>query len=193
MRILALDFETGGLDPNRHGAVSLGLAVMEDGALIDSREWLIAPPRKKNGALALEYDMGAMMIHKVSWKRLSDEGRAEIEVLTSLRDFAHLHGLTGGMIVSHNAVFDASFLSQMVFRCGAWSYGTFTAYPEPLQGPWACTRRMARDLGLPDSKLDTVAAHFGLARRDSTTHGAQEDAILAGSIYFAMTAQGGQN
>lgn len=181
MKYLALDFETGGLDPNRHGAVSLAVAAFDGGELLGSIEWTIKPPTKKDGKISLEYDLCAMQIHGVKWSDIKN-GTPEAVVLNELAKWADSHALRDGLIVSHNAVFDASFLSQMVFRCGSWNYGKYERFPEPLYGPWACTRRMADPLGLPDNKLDTVAAHFGLSRT-TELHGAKEDAILCGRIF----------
>ncbi len=185
MRILALDFETGGLDPQRHGPVSLGVAVMDGLEVIHSHEWKIQPPTKKAGGLALEYDYSALCVSGSNMKALISGGSPERTVLTELQKLAADFEMLDGMIVSHNAVFDAGFLSQMVFRCGVWDYGKFRAFPEPLRGPWACTRRMASRLSLPDNKLDTVAAHFNLSR-STDLHEALEDCILAGRIYHHL-------
>lgn len=181
MKFIALDFETGGLDPQRHGAVSLGLAVFDGADVVDSREWIIAPPTNKSGKVSVEYDINALAINGVTWAQIKS-GTSEAQTLSQAIQFAELHNVRDALIVSHNAAFDAAFLSQMVFRCGSWNYGKFEAFPEPLRGPWACTRRMATVLDLPDNKLDTVCAHFGLARTGEH-HGAMEDAVLCGKVF----------
>ena len=61
MKFLALDFETGGLDPQRHGAVTLGVAAFDGGEAVDSHQWLIKPPTKKDGKVCVEYDLNAML------------------------------------------------------------------------------------------------------------------------------------
>jgi DNA polymerase III epsilon subunit-like protein len=181
MKFIALDFETGGLDPQRHGVVSLGLAIFENGEVVDSREWIVAPPTNKAGKITVEYDVNALAINGVSWAQIKN-GVSEAETLRQAIQFADLHGVRDSLIVSHNTAFDAAFLSQMVFRCGSWNYGKYEAFPEPLRGPWACTRRMATTLGLPDMKLDTVCAQYGLSRTGEH-HGALEDAVLCGQVY----------
>lgn len=185
MKFLALDFETGGLDPQRHGAVSLGVAIFDTDVDPDvpthTMEWIIAPPTDKNGKIRCEYDINALAINGLKWPDIL-KGHRESTVLNELQVLAVETGMRRAMIVSHNTVFDAAFLSQMVYRCGTWNYGKFQAQPDPLLGPWACTRRMAEVLGLPDKKLDTVCAHFGLARTGEY-HGALEDAILCGQVY----------
>lgn len=184
VKYIALDFETGGLDPKRHGACSLGVAIFEDGTPIDQREWLIQPPKNKNGRLICEYDAGAFEINGHSLDTLKS-GKPEKEVLDELSHLVLEHRAATSMIVSHNTVFDAAFLSEMVFRCGSWSYGKFVAYPEPMLGAWACTRRMMQFLSLEDSKLDTLVRHFGLSRTGEI-HGALEDAILCGKAYWLL-------
>lgn len=185
MTVLALDFETGGLDPQRHGPVQLGVAIMDGHDILHERQWIIAPKLNKKGKPALEYDITALSISGLTWKQIVG-GEQEPDVLAQFAGMVDGYGVQDATIVSHNAVFDAAFLSQMVFRCGTWDFGKFKSYPEPLRGPWACTRRMSWQIdGLPDRTLDTVAAHFGL-RRNGENHDALEDAILAARIYAAM-------
>lgn len=184
VKYIALDFETGGLDPKRHGVCSLGVAIFEDGNPVDQCEWTVAPPKNRSGRLSLEYDAGAFAINGYTLDKLN-EGKPEIDVMHELSHFVMEHRAKTAMIVSHNTAFDAAFLSEMVFRCGTFANGRFEAYPEPLLGPWACTRRMMQILGLPNSRLDTLIGHFGLYRT-SEFHGALEDAILCGQAYWLL-------
>lgn len=193
MRFLALDFETGGLDPKRHAPVSLGLASFQHGSFVQGKEWLIAPQKDKNGRIVKEYDACALEISRANWSKIKSEGKpADMvlkEVSAFMRDTGHDPTDT---VVAFNAPFDYAFWHELVFSAGGWNQHTrqFDQFVSPLVGPWHCARVLAMwNLKLDRWNLDTVAAHFGFAR-ETEAHGALEDAILAGRIYNSLT--GGQ-
>lgn len=186
---LALDFETGGTDPQTDGPVQLAVVAFDHWEPVDRACWIIKPATNKNGKVICKYDVNALAISGLTWKQIQN-GDDEITVLRELVKFAEKHDARRATIVSHNAQFDAAFLSQLVFRCGIYDRGRWSAAAEPLWGPWACTRRMAYPLGLENLKLDTVAGHFGLART-TANHDACEDAELCGRVYaHLMTLEG---
>ena len=180
MRILALDTETGGLDPNRHAIVSLGLAIMEDAEVIASREFRLGMDSKA------EYDVKSLEINGISWKSIK-EGPDPKQVYVEAARWLDEHDAREIDIVSHNTAFDAAFISQWAFKCGYWDRGSscFIPAPELVRGPWWCTRRMASRLKLENYKLDTVCSLYKLARTGEH-HGALEDAVLAGKVFAAL-------
>jgi len=184
MRSLYVDFETGGLCPKLNAPVSLGIALMEGAEVIESREWLIRPPRDKNGKLAKVYDMGAMEIHRISWKELASAPTAS-DVVADVRKHILLWDAFDLHRKAFNASFDYGFWETLCFMAGSFNKSTYTFdLPAPMAiGPWQCVRDSARHLlpFLPNHKLDTVAAHFGLSR-SGEAHGALEDAVLAGRV-----------
>lgn len=196
MRFLALDFETGGLDPKRHGPVSLGLASFQHGKYVQGQEWAIAPKRDKDGRIVKEYDACALEISKANWTKIKNEGKpADMvlkEVSAFIRDTGHEPTDT---VVAFNAPFDFAFWSELVFAAGGWNQHTrqFDQFCSPLVGPWQCARMLAMwSLEKLDRwNLDTVAGHFGFAR-ESDAHGALEDAVLAGRIFASLTGGGGK-
>ena len=188
MRILALDFETSGLNPGVHAPVSLGVALMEDGEVVAQKEWMIAPPRNKEGKITRSYDVVALEISGASWPRLKRDGLSPMQVCAELMGFAKEHDARGVTVVAFNSAFDHSWYSDLLFLAGAWNQAErrFEAFSPPLYGPWDCARwKACVQLSLQRYDLDTVAAHFGFSR-SGESHGALEDAILAGKIYFAL-------
>ncbi len=189
--ILALDTETGGTDANRHAIVSLAVAVMDDHDVADSAEWIFqrmdnTEPKFKRRS----YEVGALEISGTTWKQIK-EGEPQGVVLQQLRKFIEANNASMMPVVSHNSVFDQSFVSDWLFRCGEFDRNANAYVPQrsPLGGPWICTRRMAECLvDLPNYQLDTVAAHLGFARSGST-HGAGEDCRIAGQVYYALLGQ----
>jgi DNA polymerase-3 subunit epsilon len=180
VKILALDTETSGLSPERHAIVSLGLAVMENGEVLSSHEFRMGVWEKT------EYDVKALQISGIAWEDI-EVAPAPIAVYAAVHSWIEKNGARDLTIVSHNAAFDAVFISQWMFKCGVYdrSLRRFVAAHEIVKGPWACTRRMASDLGLENLKLDTVAGYFGLSR-SGELHGALEDAVLAGQVFFEL-------
>ena len=90
-----------------------------------------------------------------------------------------------------NVSYDLACYRNMLFFASDWHpyiKGQRVSWPEILSANWTCAMATARHLlpGLDDYKLDTVAAHFGLCRQ-TESHGALEDAILAGRVYAQMT------
>lgn len=190
---VALDFETGGLDPKRHWPVSLAIAVFNPASpepVVLERDWIIAPPLNKDGKPTREYDICAMQINGMKWKDILGGTPAKV-VLNDIREIAAREGLSGMPVIAHNAAFDLAFYSELCHAAGEWNNHTrsWEAAIPPLVGPWQCTKMLAQMQlpTLPNHKLDTVAAHFGLSRT-SEIHGAREDAKLAGQIYARMIA-----
>lgn len=184
MKSLYVDFETGGLCAKLNAPVSLGIALMEGAEVLESREWLVRPPRDKNGKLTRVYDMGAMEIHRISWKELANAPTAA-DVVADVRKQVLLWDAFEMPRKAFNASFDYGFWESLIFMAGSFNKGTYTFdLPSPMAiGPWSCVRDRARHLlpFLPNHKLDTVAAHFGLSRLGEA-HGALEDAVLCGRV-----------
>ena len=189
MTFLALDFETGGLDANVHAPVSIGIALMEDGEVVESYEAVFAEFEKR------DYTVKALKINGITWKQIQ-EGKPVVQAFSELEKW--LDRLDAGElpIVSHNAKFDQQFWDVLALTLGSWQ-GTypnkkFVKERELLRGPWYCTARMADPLRwdgkIPDCKLDSVCAYFGLSR-SGETHGALEDAVLAGKAFDRLMAK----
>jgi len=187
--IIALDTETGGTDPEKHAPVSLAVAAMDGEDVLGSRHWIFADQSQNEKAhLRRDYNVGALRVSGVTWKQIQ-EGTPPPVVLQELRAWAVEMGADiNTPIVSHNAVFDQGFLSDLLFRCGGFDYTLkrFVHCRCPLAGPWVCTQRLASFLdGQPGLKLNDVAGRFGLTQPEP--HCALDDAILAGRIYSRLT------
>lgn len=190
MRFIALDFETSGLKPSEHAPVTLGVALMDGDAVVDSREWLFAPPMR-DGKITREYSVNALEISGVSWTKIKKEGQKHSDVCRELLAWVREHQAQELTVVAFNAPFDLAWYSDLLFLGGSWNQAerVFQTFLPPLVGPWQCARLMAcadPRIQIPRYDLDGVAAHFGLSR-DTSKHGALEDAILAGKIYARLT------
>ena len=189
MRYLALDFETGGLDYDKSAPVSIGIALMENGEVIDSYECVFAEFEKR------DYTIKAMSINGIKWRDIQC-GKPLAEAFKEIAAFVIENDATELPIVSHNAKFDQQFWDVLALTLGSWQgqypNKKFVKEIELLRGPWYCTARMAdplrQDGKIPDCKLDSVCAYFGLSR-SGETHGALEDAVLAGKVFDRLMAK----
>lgn len=193
MTFLALDFETGGVDPRVHAPVSLGVAAMSGAEVLARMEWMIAPPTNKEGKITRAYDVVALEVSGTSWPKLKREGVPVSQVMAELAEFVRDCPYIAGPdipVVAYNAPFDMAFYSECLFLAGEYNQHTrrFETFPPPVYGPWQCVRMLARIMlpGLDQYTLDAVAAACGLAR-SGQAHGALEDAILAGKIFAHLT------
>lgn len=190
MRFLAIDFETSGVDVKRHAPVSLGVALFEGAIVVDQLEQRIGPPFNKEGKITREYDVCALEVNGATWASIKNAPPPEA-ACAALMGFAKRHDARELPVVAFNAPFDLAFYSELLYLGGSWNQieRCYQTFAPPLVGPWQCVRLLAvHRLGqsaLPKWNLDCVAEHFGLSR-SSGTHGAIEDAVLAGKLYAAL-------
>jgi DNA polymerase III epsilon subunit-like protein len=188
---LALDFEGSSKEPRRGCPVQLGIAVMEDGNVLDSDEWMIRPPlHYKTGKPTREVDAYSLRISGLSLERIEAEGLTSRESCARLHTFIKKNSAISLQTVAYNFTYDAECYGQMLYDGGEFdrSVYEYLAYPDALGPKWTCAYRMAR-LMLADHllkfSLDDVAGYFNLAR-SGETHGALEDAILAGKVFHLL-------
>ncbi len=191
MRFLALDFETSGTDANIHAPVSLGAAFMEDMTVLDSQEWLIAPPThyKDKSKIQRCYDERARLIHGYTLEYLIEHGTPADRVCDGFAEFVKRHNAGNNPVVAFNANFDWSFYNTLLFLAGSYDRNTqsFQSYLSPISGPWQCAMQLAqrRLPRLENYKLATVAPFLKVGEQGDV-HGARLDAILAGLVFAKL-------
>ena len=158
---VALDVETA----NRHrGSICcIGLAVVEDGRLVRTEQWLTHPPR----SLA-EFEGINIGIHGIHAEDVSGQP-AFRDRLQQLADIVEDRPL-----IAHNASFDAAALAQ---ACEA------DQLPVP---PWqyTCSRDLAkRAIAAPGHSLDVLCAQLGI---ELDHHHAGADAVACALLTLHM-------
>lgn len=121
-RLLFIDVETGGLDPNRHSLLSLALVVWEDMKIIDSQEFLI-----NDGIFNVTEE--ALSINKIEiekHKRIAISPSLAIEkiLLFINRHFPQQGKIT---LAGHNVQFDISFF-KIFFTKNKQEFSTFFSH-----------------------------------------------------------------
>ena len=181
--LTALDLETTGLDPDRHGIVSLGVVPfnLERIRCRQGRYWVVRPRR--------DLETGSVMIHRLTHATVSDAPDLE-EVLADL-----LASLAGRVVVVHYRGIERRFLRRAVTE--RWG--------EPLEFPVIDTMeieaRLHRGVGRSRTfrwfrKLmggQSVSLRLAASRAryhlpDYAPHHAFTDALASAELFQAQVA-----
>jgi DNA polymerase-3 subunit epsilon len=160
---VAIDFETA--NHSRLSICAAGMAVFENGLLMESLYWLVRPPK------------GHGWFHEVF---LDCHGLTHLDVLDApefpVIASEILNRLTrADLVIAHNASFDIEHLRNTLIHFGI---------PQP-EFDYLCTCHLARRVwpDLENHKLATLTAHIS---HDFKHHHAQSDAEAAGRVLLAM-------
>jgi len=173
-RLLVVDTETGGLDPQIHSILSLGAVVWEDGQIGDEFEVLIAEQPLTVTARALE-------INRIDLVEHARHAVDPSEAMSSFRSFL-ARSMSGELksrdkiaLVGHNVNFDVSFLRRLCRLSGAQFEGMFSHRTIDTAG-LVRFLVLAGRLPLSGAGSDEAFKHFGIALPAGTRHTAVGDA-----------------
>ncbi len=160
MRALAIDFETA--NEQRSSPCSVGLAWIEDGAVVRVEERLIRPKD-------MRFSRFNIAVHGIQPEDVEDAAEFP-EVMEEFED-----DLGDALVIAHNASFDMS-----VIRATYALYGI--ACPSI---DYACTLKMAQRVwqDLPSHRLNEVSRHIDFSFKH---HNAAEDAHACGEVALAV-------
>ncbi len=155
-RWVGLDFETA--TGKRSSACAIGIVVVEDGAVVDLRHWLIRPPGN-------EFSDRNIQVHGI----LPDDVESAPTLEQLWPEISAL--LADGPVVAHNAKFDMSVLRDSLAEYGI----------KPPALVFYCSAEIARAAWpeLENHKLNTVCGHLGI---ELDHHNADSDAVAAAEI-----------
>ncbi len=156
MRFAAIDFETA--SGARTSACSLGIAVVEDGAIVRRNEWLIRPP-------SLYFSRFNTQIHGITPEMVAGSpgfGALWPEIERELGDLT---------LVAHNAAFDMGVLRATLAHYDVWC--------QRMQFLCSCALSRKCWPELPRHTLDALAREFGISFRH---HNAEEDAVASALV-----------
>lgn len=162
LRFVVLDLETTGSRAGDDRITEVGAIRVEAGVTTGTFHSLVRPDRPVPPAITRLTGLHELILAGAPRFRA---------IAGALLDF-----LGNGVLVAHNASFDARFLEAELRAAG---------HP-PLPNAQVCTMRLARRL-LPDLRscsLDSLAAHFGFAFR--ARHRAMGDAEVTVRVLMAL-------
>ncbi len=167
MRFAAIDFETA--NGGRASACSLGIAVVEAGAIVERREWLIRPP-------TMYFSPRNIEVHGITPEMVEDA--AEFDGL-----WPEVERMIGDRtLVAHNAAFDMGVLRATWAHYDLWS----------VRMPFVCSVALARRCWpeMASHSLGAMAREFGISFRH---HNAEEDAVVAARVVLRAAEECGAN
>lgn len=154
VNFVAIDFETA--NKNYSSACSLGIAVVKNGNIVETRHWLIKPPYNRFEFTSL---------HGIGWQHVKNRGTFE-DLWNEIQPY-----LQDEILVAHNAYgFDMRVLEDLT---------QFYNIEFEVLAVWDTLDIAKNTWSLPNYKLDTVCKHLNI---DLNHHHAESDAIAAAWI-----------
>lgn len=150
----AIDFETA--NPQRNSACQLGLVVVENGTIVDSRSWLIRPP----SSIFTFTD-----IHGITYETVKDQPSFR-EIWEAVQPY-----IGNRTLAAHNAPFDVGVLRAVL------SHYQLPVPSFQVMDSLTIARRAWP--ALPNHKLNTVASHLNVSLQH---HDAASDARACAEI-----------
>jgi DNA polymerase III subunit epsilon len=112
-KVLFIDTETGGLNPDFHSLLSIGVAVWQNSTIVDKLEILI-----NDGVLNVTEQ--AMQINQINLEEHRNVAVSPLQALEQLEAFTTRHFDNSQKITlgGHNVHFDVSFLKKLLAKNG---------------------------------------------------------------------------
>jgi len=164
--LVVVDVETTGQRISETGITEIGAVKLRGSRVVDRFDRLVNPGRPIPAYVA--------QLTGISEAMVADAPVID-EVLRDFEVFAR-----GGVLVAHNAAFDAALLDHHARRI--WG--------RPLGLPSVCTLKLARRR-MPDlerASLDALREHFGIGAGNGSRHRALADAEITAEVLLRLIA-----
>lgn len=177
-KILFVDTETGGLDPNKNSLLSVGFVIWENGIIIDKKEIFIKSENYNVNPFALEFN-------KLNLLEVYNKGKNEDEFKVEFNEFILKNFKFGELIIlaGHNVNFDVSFLKVFFSKVGIKLSDYFTH--RYIDTSSICKFMYHSNLVEKDiSSSDKAFLYFGI--EVANRHSALGDAIATAELYSKL-------
>lgn len=198
MKTCYVDVETAGTDPGRHALLQVAMIIDIDGEVIATKVWNLSPFETD------QIDDQALVVNKIDRGQLFSADRIDprnafTDISAFLGEQVDKFDKTDKLtFAAYNARFDNDFLRQFWLKCGDKYFGSWFSNQivDPLQVVYFL-RWLGQIPPLPDYKLGTVCANFGISIENA--HDALADIkatralaqILRAHTKFSMLEEGG--
>jgi DNA polymerase III epsilon subunit-like protein len=182
-KLLWCDTETGGLDFNKNGIISLALIAEIDGK-IEGKEYFEMNP------VGTEIEQGALEVNGFTLEQIqSFRPREQVrqDILAFMKEFVSPYKKEDKFLLAgQNVIFDSNMMKSYFEHCGdpywfSWvQAGKFIdTYQSLAFLQWA-----GKIPQLENSKLETLGKHFDL--NTENLHNAMDDIVLTRAVAYKM-------
>jgi len=183
-RLLLLDTETGGLDPERFSLLSVGLVLWEEGQLGAQDEFSVAEPE-------IRYEPEAMAVNRIDVSILGATGLPPTQAVARLEHFldSHFSRSPGDriLVAGHNVGFDVAFLRRLYRLAGRPG---MTIFSHRVLDTSVILQFLALAGRLPATVTSSSGAfsYFGIDLPPGKRHTALADARATGELLTKLVA-----
>lgn len=178
-KLLVVDCETSGLDPHKNCILSLAAVVYHDGAVEDSKQWLVLD------ALG-EFDEGAFKLNGITREKVLADGLTPWSVIRQLEQMLARHDMRGKVtLAGHNLPFDVGFLKRL-YRLANMDYEAQFSHGGLCTKTAALLLEQAGRLNITSASLTSVAPALGIKHDEDRVHDALEDALVTAQVLRRM-------
>jgi DNA polymerase III epsilon subunit-like protein len=182
-KLLVIDTETGGLDPEKHSIIQFGAVVWEDGKLGDSIEFYIVELPK------IIADESALKINNISLDHVYKTGELVGTAIDKIQEFVAKNFPEGEPValVGHNVAFDVAFTKRLYKRINKMELFNKT-FSHRLLDTAGIVRflSLSGKLQLTSASSDAAFKHFGIEPDPNERHTALADAKATGQLLTSL-------
>lgn len=176
MKVMVIDTETGGFDPDKYSLMTVGGVIGDivTGEVIEAKEWALSLPEYKFTAEAME-------VNKLNIDELRKTGKKAEDIASELSSMYIRNGIT--LLAGHNLKFDIRFLCKQLFRISESEFEReFTRFVFDTQSI-SVLFQASKDIKLQSGSLSQTAKALGIKKRSGSLHNALVDALLCFDVF----------
>jgi DNA polymerase-3 subunit epsilon len=174
-KILFVDTETGGINPDKDSLLSIGLVLWEDGSIKDSKEIFI----KHEEYFIVDR---AKRINRIEIDFLNKYGINELDAISEVMDFCKKHFKNNDKVTlaGHNITFDVGFLKKLFYR-NKVKFGMLFSHRYIDTATILKYLYIAGKINVNISSSDAAFKHFNI--KVDKRHSALNDAIATAELF----------
>ena len=183
MKRCFIDTETTGINPKTNGIWQVGGLVAIDKKIVHRFLHTFLPHEGAVWDQVAREMVPPDILHKIDHKELPESREAFLDFKASVNYVNPRDKVDKFFFIGYNAYFDWQFLQEWFLRNDDKYFGSLFAYP-PIDVACLAAECLGEErLRMPNFKLHTVAARFGIQVKEQNLHNAAYDAELTKDIY----------
>jgi len=165
-RLLFMDVETGGLDPEKHSLLTIALSVYEDGKIINKKDFAVRHDVYNVSAQALKINnINLIEHHDIA----TDEAIVVDEIIKIIKDnFIDCEPIVAG----HGVDFDYKFIAKL-FRDNNYNFSDYVSHRKLDTCSILKFLMVTDSIDIRSASLENAIKYFGIETKDR--HTARDD------------------